>query len=357
MRVPVPADWSQQPKKAVKEWERSPDKLGRLYDELFDSFVLTETVESWEDFCSWSNELQDWGFRGQREALWTLQTSLEFMVRVSHKSGHYHLNRQVEGHELFLRFQQQASEYIPNLPADDDLASWLALMQHYGVPTRLLDWAESPNVALYFAIEEAPRGVNTKSSTKKTKLADGESNVEGNCSALWAIDLDWLERRGRESLGLAQEIPTQNDSKARIQFLNSLLNQREKPLILRIDPLKDNPRMVAQRGFFLWKLFEETPFFDQILMTMMIHPEIPERPVIRKLLVPDELRTKFLEKLRGVDIQHASLFPGEGFDTQALEAFCHSLKLDLQKKVRREVDKANRERREWLLERAAYASI
>jgi hypothetical protein len=54
----------------------------------------------------------------------------------------------------FVRFLIGARSRYASCPADDDFASWLALMQHYGVPTRLLDWSESVLVATYFSVSD-----------------------------------------------------------------------------------------------------------------------------------------------------------------------------------------------------------
>jgi hypothetical protein len=182
-------------------------------------------------------------------------------------------------------------------------------MQHHGVPTRLLDWTHSPEVAMYFALEEEPQ-------------------QGAKCSAIWAIDLDWLKAKEYEHLQ-SEEAISASSGQTRAEMLNGLLGQDKESLIVRIDPVEINEHVSAQQGLFLWKLFEETPFFDQILMTMMIHPEITSRPVVRKLEVGRDHRVEFLGKLREKKIHGASLFPG-------LDGFCRSLKHDLEIKVKEE---------------------
>jgi hypothetical protein len=178
---------------------------------------------------------------------------------------------------------------------------------------------------LYFAAETEPQGVGGK--------RDG-SGREELCSAVWAIDLDFLEWKSRELLG-----PIPDEPRARMEYLNGLLDRENKPLIVRIDPSHGNERMFAQQGFFLWKLVVETPYLDHVLISMMTKPDLIARPVIRKLQIRGVRRFELLEQLRGMNIHRASLFPG-------IDGFCQHLKVDLQIKVERERQRANRLSRE-----------
>ena len=132
--------------------------------------------------------------------------------------------------------------------------------------------------------------------------------------------------RGHELLSSEALTSPTDDLLARAESINRLLRQTEQPVIVQIDPLRTSERMVAQQGLLLCKLFHQVTF-NPCLMSMMIHPDVPGQPVLRRLTIEKSLRIELLKRLREMNIHSASLFPG-------IDGFGKSLKLDLEIKVK-----------------------
>ena len=88
-------------------------------------------------------------FRGQADAAWRLESSLE---RVAGKAWSKASAKKLEEYSLST-FKSKFHLYDRENIRPESKLAWLSIMQHYGVPTRLLDFTESPYVALYFALE------------------------------------------------------------------------------------------------------------------------------------------------------------------------------------------------------------
>jgi FRG domain len=85
---------------------------------------------------------EEWVFRGQSNAAWTLVP----------KVGRPPFCRRVMDNNLFREWKRRAVEYVGTPWVSD--WDWLAVAQHHGLPTRLLDWKDNPLNAVYFALRE-----------------------------------------------------------------------------------------------------------------------------------------------------------------------------------------------------------
>jgi len=206
--------------------------------------------------------------------------------------------RSILGH-----FQKEASSYLPTIPASDKF-TWLQYAQHYGVPTRLLDFSANPLVALFFCCY----------------IADEQDG------ALWAINTlhyqNWLhsdpfclakkEFSNIELIASALKSITDNGSesckKAKLEI--------SRPVIF-IPEYIDN-RMASQASrFLLWGSDNralESMVSDENWMVLsdsgIAYGDFNDKRFLAKVVIPSNMKHTILAQLSTLGISERSIFPG-----------------------------------------------
>jgi hypothetical protein len=163
--------------------------------------------------------------------------------------------RQAE--EVMLReFQRHYDRYSLKATAIRDDLEWLATMQHYGAPTRLLDWSWSEYIALFFAISESDV---TASDTS-----------ENQC-VVWAVNQtrcwDLFTRRLSTTDPEAYIRLRQNDKDS--EALNAILRREcPVPTIAPLNPFRIDERRHMQQSTFLVPLAASQTFWANFSGTL-----------------------------------------------------------------------------------------
>lgn len=143
----------------------------------FKSFITDELVK---DGASARGRFM---FRGQREPSWSLSSTFDRSFPDVHGK-----DRETLENELIKEFRRQCEADRSLKSILDDPVATLALAQHHRLPTRLLDWTDSPYIASFFAYQHA---LNVFGTTVDT--------LKGDSVAVWMLDTShyiWSEKYG-----------------------------------------------------------------------------------------------------------------------------------------------------------------
>lgn len=241
------------------------------------------TVNSWEElqsalfYNSWDERITRYRspyiYRGLCSHDHDLKTSL---IRLG---GPY---EEME-HHLLRNFRKYAHE---NASPGSSIWNWLAVAQHHGLPTRLLDWTYSPYVALHFA-----------TSDYKSYHLD---------AAIWCVNYvksnELIPDRLRDAIRAeGSNVFTPEVLEPVCSSLKELGSFQKEEFVLFLEPPSLDARIVHQFALFSMMSSPNGVLSDWLYD----HPDL-----FFRIIIPARLKWEVRDKLDQVNITERVLFPG-----------------------------------------------
>ncbi|HVU37448.1 MAG TPA: FRG domain-containing protein [Opitutales bacterium] len=246
---------------------------------------------TWHTLVPFLSQSEGWVFRGQKSyASDALQTSLERAAK--------HLRQEPLGLErhVLREFKRRATlSGELNLPHNDDIVQWLALLQHHGAPTRLLDFTHSVWVALFFAVERMQEN-----------------------SEIWCVRGSSFSRR--------LQAPWSGDKNAALKLILEPSDGSSVPANIPSAVFKDEPfylnrRLALQQGCFLIPFdvrqsFEANFYSPATGLEEGHDPNLSEitdflsKTNIFKIMISQDQHSTIRSNLRRMNMTREHLFPG-----------------------------------------------
>ncbi len=197
---------------AQSNWPLIPVAL-REPDNILDQLHLSTRDNHWHQICSEAQVLKRFLEFADRSGLAIPEDSHDFRIWLA---------------------RCQSADYRQDLQKGDEewphrrVLSSLAIAQHYGIPTRLLDWTWNPFTAAYFAASDAAR--------RRQQVGD-EQSTDSNF-AVWAFSTEWL--------GFAQQAMPHCGDECRTGIVTT--------------PYACCPNLQAQEGVFTCRTINQSDF-------------------------------------------------------------------------------------------------